>query len=451
MRWSIRNRILVPLIVIQAVSVTAASLMSAAMAAARNEQRVVERMTGVVEAIGRANFPMTPGVLARMRGLSGAHFLVLRGGRIVDSSLGQIDVVQMNTAGIARSLGTSRTRIGGEDYRLEPITRGMGEETLVVLYPETSLRQARREAAFPPIAAGLAAMTAMAVVTTWIAHRISSRVRRLERGVASIAEGDFREVLVGSERDEVRDLAQSINRMCRRLLDMRHSIESTERARLLAQLGAGLAHQLRNSLTGARLSVQLHARRHPSPGDQSLQIALRQLAITEELVRGLLTLGRAEKRELRPCDIGEILEEVAQLVGSSAAHSDVRLTRNGTGLCPAICDPTALRAAVLNLALNAIEAAGAGGRVRLATEAADADVAITVADTGPGPPPELAARLAEPFVTGKAEGVGLGLALASRVAEDHGGRLSWTRAGGETCFTITFPAGAPDEPSPDRR
>ena len=104
---------------------------------------------------------------------------------------------------------------------------------------------------------------------------------------------------VGRE-DEVADLALSVNRMCSQLKEMQQTIHRSERSRLLAQLGAGLAHQLRNSLTGAKLSVQLHAKRHPdAAADQTLSVALRQLALTEEQVRGLLSIGRVEQAACR--------------------------------------------------------------------------------------------------------------------------------------------------------
>jgi signal transduction histidine kinase len=98
-----------------------------------------------------------------------------------------------------------------------------------------------------------------------------------------------------------------------------------------------------------------------------------------------------------------------------------------------------LRAALVNLALNAIDATGGGGHVTIAASVGGGRVTLAVEDDGPGPPPELGTALAEPFVTGKQEGVGLGLSVARAVAEQHGGTLAWQRADGRTRFTIALP------------
>ena len=94
---------------------------------------------------------------------------------------------------------------------------------------------------------------------------------------------------------------------------------------------------------------------------------------------------------------------------------------------------------MLNLALNAIEAAGPGGRVTISASRDDAALSIRIGDNGQGPPPELAESLCEPFVTGKPEGIGLGLTLARHVAEAHRGQLDWDRRDGETSFRLTLP------------
>ena len=88
MRSSIRNQILIPLIGIQAVAVTAATVTMAALAATRTEREIIGRLNDVLDTLGHGNFPFTASVLARMRGISGAHFLVGGAGRrIMETSL----------------------------------------------------------------------------------------------------------------------------------------------------------------------------------------------------------------------------------------------------------------------------------------------------------------------------------------------------------------------------
>jgi signal transduction histidine kinase len=103
-------------------------------------------------------------------------------------------------------------------------------------------------------------------------------------------------------------------------------------------------------------------------------------------------------------------------------------------------DPEQLRHVLMNLLLNAVEAAGSGGWVRVEyNESKGGMCRVRVLDSGAGPPADFVERLFEPFSTTKPEGVGLGLAVARRVAELHGGRLDYTRRDGATCFELTLP------------
>ncbi len=452
MRSSIRNQILIPLIGIQAVAVTAATVTVATLAATRTEREIISRLNDVLDTLGHGNFPFTASVLARLRGLSGAHFIVARqNGEIMETSLPGLDLLPDSLKSVPQATQIKSldeypaVLLEGIPYFAVsvPVRAGPGAGSLVVFYPETSLRQARREAVMPSLLLGFGSLGVMVLVSGLIAQRLSARIRRVERQVARIAAGDFHELEIGGRPDEVGELTISINRMCSQLRGMRQMIHDSERARLLAQLAAGLAHQLRNSLTGARMSIQLHARRHPaSAGDETLLVALRQLELTEEQVKGLLSAGRLERRPPEICDLGQLLEEVARLVDPACQHARVTLSRERGGRGESVdvlADRSSLRVAVLNLALNAIDAAGPGGTVRLAARQHIDQIADDVVDNGPGPPPEIAQTLCEPFVTSKPEGVGLGLMLAQQVAADHGGQLSWSRAGGETRFSLTFP------------
>jgi signal transduction histidine kinase len=459
MRWSIRNQLLVPLVAIQVIAVAAITLTTATLAARRSERQIIDRVNGVLDTLEHADFPYTGSVLTKMRGLSGAHFVACdESGRVSESTLLGLrqvppDLHSLPRAAYVDSLGARPAAIlGGMRFFgvMLRSSRAPRNTSLLVLYPESSWRQARWEAALPPLLLGIGSLGVMVLFTCWIAHRFSTRIERLGHQVARIVEGDFQELTHSDERDEVGDLSRSINRLCGRLRDMRRTIRQTERSRLLSQFAAGMAHQLRNALTGARISVQLHAKRYPVPDDdECLSVALRQLAMTEEQVKGLLSLGRVEPRAPAVFDLVQLVSEVAALVQPTCRHARVAL---GDGQnherIEILGDQASVRAAVLNLALNAIEAAGAGGRVGLEAFTEGDLAVIEVVDTGAGPAPEVADALCEAFVTNKPEGVGLGLAIAQQVASEHHGRLSWLRASGETRFrlslrnTIASPKGA---------
>jgi signal transduction histidine kinase len=449
-RLSIRDQILIPLLCIQAVAVTAVAVSTARLAAVRSERETVARLNEVIETLGHARFPYTASVLAQMRGLSGAHFAVLtEKGRVTDATLPSLKALPIAVRSIRPmerlgSLGESPTFLLDHTRFFAVRIRsasGPDSSSLLVLYPETSWRRARHEAATPALALGLGALGLMAVFTGWTAHRIGVRIRQVRQQVARIASGDFERFEPDSRCDEIQDLAGSINLMCDQLQQMRQTIRQSERTRVLAQLGAGLAHQLRNSLTGARMSVQLHVRRFPTrPGDETLNVALRQLAMTEEQVKGLLSLGRVERPPRSPCDLRHLLADVAELVAPSCQHAEVDLELlQGKVPVHVNADEPGLRAAVLNLTLNAVEAAGRGGRVGLEASTHHGEAIVEVGDNGQGPPPGMAETLFEAFVTTKPEGVGLGLAITQHVAAEHGGRLSWSRQGGETRFRLALP------------
>jgi signal transduction histidine kinase len=452
MHWSIRSQILVPLIAIQVIAVTAATVTTATLAARRTEREIIDRLHDVVATLERGNIPHTASVFRKMRGLSGAHFVTgTREGQLAETSLPALTEFPASLRALAPTSRISSlweitpVLVAGTRYfavrAFAPLEPQSGP--LVVLYPESSWRLARREAALPPLLVGAGSLGAMILATSWIAARISSRVGRVNEQVSAIAAGDFRELEVHNGRDEVDELMLSINRMCGQLKEMRQRIHRSERASLLAQLAAGLAHQLRNSLTGARMSIQLHTQRYPPPkDDRTLEVALRQLELTEEQVRGLLAAGRVEQRAVEICDAHSIIDEVAVLVDSTCQHAKVTFAHgavNGAGSLTFFGDRSTLRAAILNLTLNAIEAAGQGGTVGVKAHADGELILIDVVDDGAGPPDELAEKLCEPFLSSKAEGVGLGLALAQQVAVEHGGRLSWQRVGDNTCFRLALP------------
>ena len=286
----------------------------------------------------------------------------------------------------------------------------------------------------------------MAAISVWLAARIGQRVGTVQELLAAIADGQFPESPTADEpepRDELDDLVVSAGRRANQLQELQQTIRDTERVRLLAQLAGGLAHQLRNAVTGARMAVQLHRRGCDQSEDASLDVALRQIELTEQHIRGLLSLSRHEQSPTEPGDVSDIVNEIRQLIDPQCRHTHVELTvAVSTVQGVAVSNAEALRGSLLNLALNAIEAAGADGRVEIVADNTHHDVTIEVRDTGDGPPQQVRATLFDPFVTSKPEGVGLGLALARKAVEGLDGNLMWERQDDVTVFRITLPVGA---------
>jgi signal transduction histidine kinase len=286
----------------------------------------------------------------------------------------------------------------------------------------------------------------MAAISAWLAARIGQRVGTVQELLAAIADGRFPESPTADEsepRDELDDLVASAGRLSDQLQELQQTIRDTERVRLLAQLAGGLAHQLRNAVTGARMAVQLHRKSCDQSEDESLDVALRQLELTEQHIRGLLSLSRREPTPAQPGDVDDIVREIEQLTDPQCRHTHVQLTVTASAVQGTmVTDAEALRGCLLNLALNAVEAAGADGRVEIVMNDKQRGVTIEVRDSGDGPPADVCDSLFDPFVTSKPEGVGLGLALARKAIESLNGSLTWERRSDVTVFRITLPVDA---------
>jgi signal transduction histidine kinase len=227
-----------------------------------------------------------------------------------------------------------------------------------------------------------------------------------------------------------------VNVMASQLSQLQEAVRRAERLRLVGQLSGGLAHQLRNSVTGARLALQVHQASHPDESE-ALEVVLRQLRLMDSNLRRFIELGRENESRRAGCSLTLILEDVLSLLRPQADHVGIALTEElDPQGSPILGDASQLTDLFLNLLTNAIEAAGPGGAVKLRMGGEGEWHLVEVRDNGPGPPDEIAERLFEPFVTAKPEGIGLGLAVAKRATDSHGGTLDWRREGGETVFRV---------------
>ncbi len=257
--------------------------------------------------------------------------------------------------------------------------------------------------------------------------------------------------------DELRDLASSVNQMAQMLARYEDQVRRHEKLRTLGQLGGGLAHQLRNSATGCRMALELHRRECPRSEDcENLDVAARQLTLMERYLERFLSLRSGQPRPHARLDLAEGIRTAVALVRPAAKHHGVELAWDPSARPLEVeGDAAELEQVFVNLLVNAIEAAVGYGRaergaaspaapatapaVAVATRIEAESVVVEVSDNGPGPEPGVRDSLFEPLVTDKADGTGLGLAVAREIVQRHCGQIAWQRRGERTCFEVRLP------------
>jgi signal transduction histidine kinase len=450
MRQPLRRQIFLPFGVLAVAATVGISAVTATVSVRSRQADALDRLNRVVETLRTSTFPFTPAVLAQMHGLSAADFLVRdEHGAVTATTLNPVPT-ELGSGRLSANqvidhlmLGPAIKLSNTAYYAFElPLASGVEHGTLLVLLPVQEWRRLGWSAAWPPLTAGAIASLAVLFIARWIAGRFTRRLDAIRSTVIQIAAGSADRLPLAGPDDELRELAGAVNSVSDQLRHQERTVRQTERMRLVAQLSSGLAHQLRNAATGARLAVQLVQRRHPDMAERELAVALTQLELIEDHIKRLLAVGPERETLRRPGSVDELFRTVEDLVSPMSRHSGVALSfdakESRTRLVP---DLEGVRAGLLNVVMNGMEAAGRGGTVSVEAESAEpGTLAVTVSDSGAGPLPEIAERIFEPFVTSKPEGVGLGLAYVRRTIEQLGGGVSWRRDSDRTRFTLVVPA-----------
>ena len=275
-------------------------------------------------------------------------------------------------------------------------------------------------------------------------------IRRMGTRLEAIAAGDFSGHVDVANRDELGDLARNLNQMNDELGRVYAELETVSRHK--SEFLASMSHELRTPLNAIigfsevlseRMFGELNERQAEYVND--ILGAGRHL---HSLINDILDLSKVEAGkmdlDLVPVSIHEALSSGVTMHRDGATRRRIELSLDvEPDMQPITADERKVRQVVFNLLSNAVKLTPEGGRIIVSAHTIDGFVEISVADTGPGIPPEDVERIFEEFqqVKGTAEGTGLGLPLARRFVELHGGRLWVTSRQGEgSTFTFTLPA-----------
>jgi two-component system sensor histidine kinase HydH len=250
------------------------------------------------------------------------------------------------------------------------------------------------------------------------------------------------------------DLLMAIEQALRQVVVIEEKRELERRARVaeklaaIGRLTAGLSHEIKNPLNAAALQLAVLERRiQRLPADARptlegpLQLVRDEVARLNHILEEFLQFARPRELSLRAVDVPALLGRVADLLEPQAAGVGVRLERAWRETPPLVGDEPRLQQAIVNLALNGIQATPPGGVVRIEAGPSGRGVEVAVEDSGPGIPVELRTRVFEPFFTTKEAGSGLGLPLVHSVIEQHGGTIAVEQAAiGGARFVLHLPA-----------
>ncbi|HWP03689.1 MAG TPA: ATP-binding protein, partial [Gemmatimonadaceae bacterium] len=291
------------------------------------------------------------------------------------------------------------------------------------------------------------------VGVVWLVARgIVRPVHELVIATERISRGDLEASVPASQDDELGLLANRFNDMAAHLRESALRVEQLhhqqmQRAEQLATVGevaAGIAHELKTPLLGVSSGTRLLIRRLRPDDQEGRRLAeelLHRVDRMEAAIQQLLSYARPAPAHRSLLDLNAVVERSLQLIVPRAEQGRVELVRElGAGLPSVLLDPDQVGQVVVNLALNAIEAMPAGGRLVVTTTSTHRSVTLAVSDTGPGIAAADRERIFRPFYTTKHRGTGLGLAIVRQIVEQHGGTIAVDDApGGGTRFAVSFP------------
>jgi signal transduction histidine kinase len=219
----------------------------------------------------------------------------------------------------------------------------------------------------------------------------------------------------------------------------------------LTELAGGFIHEIKNHLSTLGLNLQLLAEDFQEPESQRERRALSRIQRLQhecqrlvEVSNDFLRFARIKQLELTPADLGKVIEEMTDFFGPTARAANIEIKSFiSADLPPVKLDQEMFKQVLLNLLLNAEQAMPEGGELTIQATAEDCNpraVCLSLIDTGTGMPPDVQAKVFQPFFSTKKGGTGLGLPTTRKIIQAHGGSISLeSEPGRGTKFTIRLP------------
>ena len=334
----------------------------------------------------------------------------------------------------------------------------LGLWTIVQIPKARAFEAARRLVTRSLIIASVICAAALALVFLFASSLTKSLVV-LTHATEQIGQGQFGIHVAVTGGGEIAALANRFTRMAEELTtrdqalkDANLRLMESEKMSALGQLGAGIAHEVKNPLTSIRGYAQMGQRKlpHDHPLNEYFRTIEKETDRSLEILKNLLRFSRQETAEMTLIDLNAVVADTVKLVSHQLMMKEVRVDpRLWTQALHINGNANQMEQVLLNLCINAGDAmeGKGGGTITVTTDVVNGNVArIRVADTGSGIPPEIVKKIFDPFFTTKpvGKGTGLGLSVSYGIVKDHKGEIGVESKVGEgTTFIIRIPFAAP--------
>lgn len=249
-------------------------------------------------------------------------------------------------------------------------------------------------------------------------------------------------------------LADQLSAANKQLQEAEAAVRRGERLAALGQLSAGLAHEIRNPLGTIKASAEMLSRNIAGENEVAREVAgyiSTEVDRCNSLVTRFLDFARPLSVRLAPADLTQVIDRSIEMVSREARERDITIYRNYAPDVPSLpLDTELMERVFFNLLQNAVQASATGSSVTVKTRMSNSDAEVLVIDRGSGIDPKLIETIFNPFVTTKSNGVGLGLAIVSRIVDRHGGKMTVESQPGEgSVFRICLPTQAAEPAQTD--
>jgi signal transduction histidine kinase len=267
-------------------------------------------------------------------------------------------------------------------------------------------------------------------------HRLAVEANRKRKGLGK--ESDISVLHHG-----IKDLLQDVDSTRMALEKSRETLLQSEKLALVGKLAAGMAHSIRNPFTSVKMRLFSLGRTLELTDTQQDDLAVisDEIRHIDTIVQNFLEFSRPPKLQFQHISPSLVVDQVLQLLSHRLKSYDVGVAVIRSALLPEIeADPEQLKEVLVNLIVNACEAMEQSGNIEIVESNGNKVVSIEVSDNGPGIPEALQEKIFQPFFTTKEDGTGLGLSIATRIIEEHRGRLSVSSDENRgSTFTIILP------------